>query len=76
MSRAHDSEVAVVKRRDVQDAKAFGCRDDGCVDRSEREIVVTGDELGNTQQVRRLDGFDREVPGSEIAEEPDFRLPA
>jgi hypothetical protein len=57
-------------------AAALGCRNHRRVDRSERKIVIAGDELCHAQQVRRSHGFDREVPVGEIAEEPDLRLPS
>jgi hypothetical protein len=68
--------MAVVERGDIRDADPFGGRDHGRVHGAEREVVVAGDELGDSEQVCRVDGLEREVPGCQVAEESDLGLPA
>jgi hypothetical protein len=71
-----DSEVPVVEGGDVDDPAAFGSGDDGRVNAAERQVVVLGHKLGDSDQVGGVDGFKREVARCEVAKEPDFGLPA
>lgn len=61
---------------DLGFAEALGCRDDRRVDRSERQVVVLRHQLDHAERVSRVDGFEHERAGGEIAEEAGFSLPA
>jgi len=61
VGRAHDAEVSVIDGRDLGDVESFGCRNDRGIDGAEREVVILGDELGDTQQVGGVNRFEREV---------------
>ena len=76
MAGAHDAEVAVVDGRDLHDVEPFGGCDHGCIDGAEWKVVVLGDESGDAEQVTGVHGFQREVAGGEITEEPYFRAPS
>lgn len=75
MVGAHDPEVAAVERRDLLDTTAFRCSDHRGVHAAERQVVIAADELGDPDQVGRIDGLKREAAGGQVSEEPNLRLP-
>lgn len=76
MRGADDSEVPAVQAGDVDDPAAFGSGDDRRVNTAQRQLVVPGHKLGDPDQVGGVDGLECEVARCEVAQEPDFRLPA
>ena len=69
-----DGEVSAVKRRDVRFAEPLGGRDDGCVDRSEREVGVRFDELRHPLEVRGSRRLEAEPAARRCSQQG--RLPA
>jgi hypothetical protein len=68
--------VPAVGGGDLCDAQALRRGDDGGVDGAEREVVVTGDELGDPERIGGVDRLERQAARSEIAEETDLGVPA
>jgi hypothetical protein len=75
VGRAHDAEVAVIDGRYLDDVESFGGRDDGGIHGAERKVVVLRDELGDSEEVDRVNWLEGEVAGREVTKEPDFWLP-
>jgi hypothetical protein len=68
--------VPAVGGGDLCDAQALRRGDDGGVDGAEREVVVTGDELGDPERIGGVDRLERQAARGEIAEETDLGVPA
>jgi hypothetical protein len=66
----------MVERRDLHDPVPFGGSNNGRVDAAKRQVVILGDELRDPDQIGSVDRLEPEAAGSEVSEEPDFRLPA
>lgn len=57
---------------DLGDVEPFGCSDYRCVNGSEGEIPMLAHQLGDAEPVTGHYRLGGELPGGEIAEEPDF----
>ena len=68
----YDREVLPVECCDLSDVKPLGCSHYRCVNGSEGEIPVPADQLGDAEPVTGHHRLDDELPGGEIAQEPDF----
>lgn len=51
--RPDNGEVPSVERRDARKAESFGKRHDGCVDRPEGQIAISGDQLRDPYPIAR-----------------------
>jgi hypothetical protein len=69
-------EVAVVESRNLCDPAAFGGGDHGRIYAAKRQVVVSGDELRDPDQIGGVDGLKREAAGGQVSEETDLGLPA
>lgn len=65
----HDSEVAVVHRRDGGDAETFRDRDDAGVHEIEAQVLVVAAEVDAASPVVMGEVNDVEVPGNDEPEE-------
>ena len=74
MSRPDDVEVPAVEGCDGRSLKTLRRGYDGGVHRSERQVPVPGDELGDAQPVTGLHRLRDEGAESEIAQEADLRV--
>lgn len=73
--RPDDTEVTAVKGGDLHDPEPLGGGQHRGIDGAQRQVVVSGDELGDADQVKRMYRLQDEVPGREVAEKPDLWLP-
>src|SRR5215208_2158157 len=72
VARPHDPEVPAVESHDARDSEPLGCRDDRRVNRSEREVAVARDELGDPEPIARSNVLDDELAVSECREKSNF----
>jgi hypothetical protein len=68
--------VPPVHGRDISYAEAFGCGNDGRVDRAERQVVVLRNQLDHAERISGVDGLQHERTAGEVAEEAGLGLPA
>lgn len=76
MFGTNNSEVPPIQRRDDIEAESLGQRHDGRIDRPQRQIAVSGYELGDPYPVARENRCRCEVPRRKIPKEPHFCFPA
>ena len=76
MAWPHNAEVMPIGGGDLGDVQAFGGGYHGGVDGAQGEVVVTGDELGDSDGVRGVERLGHEVAAGDVAQEPDLGLPA
>lgn len=76
VARADDREVASVERGDLGDSQALGGDDDRGVDRAQRQVAVSPDELRDAKPVGGCGGLDQQFARIDIAEEPHLVLRA
>lgn len=74
VDRADDGEVSPVECGDLGDVEPLGGGHHRCVDGSEGEIPIPAHQLGDPEPVTGHHRLDGELPGGEIAQEPDFGL--
>ena len=67
--------MPAIDGRYLGDVESFGGRDDRGIDGAERKVVVTRDELGDSDQVDGVNWLEVEVASREVTKEPDFWLP-
>lgn len=70
---ANDGEVPPIKGGDLCDPKSLRCSHDRCVDCSQCEVAVLGNELGDPEPVTGVDRLDGKVTGREIAKKTNLR---
>jgi len=70
--RPHDGEVASIEGGHVSDRQPFRGCDHGAVDRSERQVAVDLDQVGDAKPIFRRDVLGDQIARSEIPQEPHF----
>jgi hypothetical protein len=72
VGRPHDAEVATVQGGDGVGTQPFGGCGNGGVDRSERQVAISVDELGDAEPVASGNRLDQEITRGDVAEEADL----
>lgn len=65
----HDGEMTAVDSGDLDNPQSFGRCDDRCVDSSQWQVPVAGNQFGDAEPVGCCHGFDGERAHCQVAEE-------
>ena len=76
MVGSYDGEVASIEGGHILDRQSFRGGDHGAVDRSQWQIAIDMDQLGDTKPVLGRDVFGDQIARGEVAQEPDFSVGA